>query len=163
MTLELQHFDSTQTAQGSFSLFLPDLGTAEYLLIPAGNPWGRDPRHSWWLLRYNKKESEAHRGTQNERNAISIYFSLTRKNIVKLESCRRDFPGGLMVKTQHFRCRGTSSIPVQEVRSHMPWGTAKKRKWKMWETDLCRKGSRRLTFRSLFISLIRTNTKKMHC
>lgn len=29
----------------------------------------------------------------------------------------------------------------------------------MWEIDICRKGSRRLTFRLLFVSLISTNTK----
>lgn len=52
-------------------------------VIPAGNPWGGIPGIAGDSLGMAKKESEAHRGTQNERNAISIYFSLTRKNIVQ--------------------------------------------------------------------------------
>ena len=35
-----------------------------------------------------------------------------------------------MVKTPHFQCRGKGSLPVEELRSHMPYGAAKTRKKK---------------------------------
>ena len=38
----------------------------------------------------------------------------------------RDFPGGPVVKTPRFHCRGHGFSPCGELRSHMPCGTAKK-------------------------------------
>ena len=34
----------------------------------------------------------------------------------------RDFPGGPVVKTLPSIAEGVGSIPVGELRSHMPWG-----------------------------------------
>ena len=47
-----------------------------------------------------------------------------------------DFPGGPVVKTLHFHCRGHGSNPlVGELRSHMPSGVTKKKKGK--NQDFC--------------------------
>ena len=36
----------------------------------------------------------------------------------------RDFPGGPVVRTLRFHCRGTGSILVRELRSHVPCDVA---------------------------------------
>ena len=56
----------------------------------------------------------------------------------KLEVCllnqelveERDFPGGPVVRTQHYHCQGPCSIPGQELRSFKPHGTAEKKEKK---------------------------------
>ena len=39
----------------------------------------------------------------------------------------RDFPGGPVVKTLRFHCRGYGFDPGHELRSHMPHGVDKKK------------------------------------
>ena len=45
-----------------------------------------------------------------------------RQMLTNMKEEIRDFPGGLVVKTLPSIAEGTGSIPVGELRSHMPWG-----------------------------------------
>ena len=66
----------------------------------------------------------------NQSTHLSLPARSQRKPLVLLiQGCAfRDFPGGPVVKNPHFQCRGTGLISVQEVRSHRPHYTAKKKK-----------------------------------
>ena len=55
-------------------------------------------------------------------------FLLNLNKMVKKEMAR-DFPGGLVLKTPCFHCRGHGLDPwSRELRSHMPHSAAKKKK-----------------------------------
>ena len=55
----------------------------------------------------------------------------TIKDYIKTKN-DRDFPGGPVVKTPHFHCRGPGvQSPVGKLRSHMSRGVAKKKPTKV--------------------------------
>ena len=51
---------------------------------------------------------------------------------------RRDFPGGPVVKTLHFQCRGCGFHPWSgKLRSHMPHDTAKRKEENQLQEKNC--------------------------
>ena len=92
----------------------------------------------------------------------SVYtHAMEYYSVLKKERNSGEFPGGPVVRTLRFHCRGWVQSLVGELRSHKPNGVAKKKKNR--ENEILQYATTQMNLEVIMLSEISQSQKDKYC